>query len=105
TQHSMNTASTSVRRVVLLSGCLLLAVSARAENWPQWRGAKLDGVSNETGLPTTWSKTENVVWRLPLAGSAGATPVVWDDHIFLTTADGSDLKLVCVSTSGNQLWD
>ena len=36
----------------------------RAENWPQWRGAKLDGVSHETSLPTKWSKSENVVWRL-----------------------------------------
>ena len=53
----------------------------RAENWPQWRGAQNDGVSHETSLPTHWSKTENVAWRLPLPGPAGATPVVWQDPI------------------------
>jgi outer membrane protein assembly factor BamB len=26
-----------------------------AQNWPQWRGPTLDGVSTETGLPDTWS--------------------------------------------------
>ena len=35
-------------------------------NWPQWRGPNLDGTSGETGLPTTWSDTENVAWTLEL---------------------------------------
>ncbi len=83
---------------------LALAASAHAENWPQWRGARLDGISRETNLPTTWSKTENVAWRLPLPGPAGATPVIWDDHIFLTTVDGDQLDLYCVSTDGKLLW-
>ncbi|MGE0610611.1 MAG: PQQ-binding-like beta-propeller repeat protein [Pirellulales bacterium] len=82
-----------------------IQAAAGAENWPQWRGAKLDGVSQETNLPTTWSKTENVVWRLPLAGPAGSTPAIWGDRIFLTTADGSDLKLLGISTAGEKLWE
>jgi outer membrane protein assembly factor BamB len=77
---------------------------ARAENWPQWRGPQLNGVSAETGLPTKWSAKENVAWRLPLPGPAGATPVVWDDHIFLTSVDGQDLELIAADTSGKQLW-
>jgi outer membrane protein assembly factor BamB len=77
---------------------------ARAENWPQWRGAKLDGISHETGLPGQWSKTENIAWRFALPGPAGATPVVWDDHIYLTSAEGSDLVLLAISTEGKQLW-
>ena len=79
--------------------------SARAENWPQWRGPRHDGVSVETNLPTTWSNTENVAWRFALPGPAGATPIVWDDHIFLTSAKGPDLVLLCVSTAGKPLWD
>lgn len=75
-----------------------------AENWPQWRGSQLDGVSHETGLPTQWSQTENVAWRLPLPGPAGATPVVWDNRIFVTSVSGSDLLLLCVSTKGQELW-
>ncbi len=91
--------------VCLLAGLtLIFATSANAENWPQWRGAKLDGISHETGLPQTWSKTENVVWRAELPGPAGATPVVWDDHIYLTSAEGTDLVLLAFGTDGKQLW-
>src|SRR3990172_8034440 len=75
-----------------------------AENWPQWRGPANNGVSSETNLPTRWSKTEHVAWRLPLPGPAGATPVVWNDRIFLTSTDGEKLLLMCVGTDGKELW-
>lgn len=91
-----------------ISFALLLALAimrpAAAENWPQWRGARLDGISGETNLPTTWSKTDNVAWRLPMPGPAGASPVVWNDRIFVTSADGDELVLLCVSTAGEPLW-
>src|SRR3954453_10417199 len=86
-------------------GFLACASIARADNWPQWRGANIDGICQEKGLPTRWSKTENVAWRTPLPGQAGATPVVWGDRIFLTSAnDEGDLLLVCLNTSGKILW-
>lgn len=81
-----------------------VGLAAQAENWPQWRNDKLNGISAEKGLPTKWSKEENVVWRLPLPGPAGATPVVWGDKIFLTTVDGKNLDLMCVNTDGKKLW-
>ncbi len=77
---------------------------ARAENWPQWRGAKLDGISAEKDLPTKWSATENIAWRLPLPGPAGATPVVWGEQIFLTSVDGEKLVLICVGNDGKEQW-
>ena len=75
-----------------------------AENWPQWRGADLTGISNESDIPTVWSKTKNVAWQIELPGKAGATPVIWDDRIYLTTSNGDDLELWCVSTDGKKLW-
>jgi len=89
---------------MVLGSLLLLTSFVHGENWPQWRGPRMDGTSQETGLPLTWSKTENVLWRLPLAGQAGATPAIWGDRIFLTDAEGSDLVLRCVSTDGRALW-
>ncbi len=93
----------TIASVVAVSCFCLLASSGYAD-WPQWRGARLDGVSDETNLPTTWSKTENVAWRLPLPGSAGSTPIVTGDRIFVTSVSGSDLLLICVSTDGKELW-
>ena len=83
---------------------LSLVSAVRAENWPQWRGAKLDGVSREKNLPVQWTKSENVAWRLELPGPAGASPVVWGDRIFLTSIEGEKLILMCVSTAGKELW-
>lgn len=62
-------------------------------------------MSRDAGLPTIWTATENVLWKAPLPGPAGSTPVVWDDHIFLTSAKGQDLVLLCLDTSGKQLWE
>ena len=99
----------ALRRTRLWLGCALILgltpQAVRAENWPQWRGANHDGVSRETGLPTTWSATENALWRTPLPGPAGATPVVWEDRIFLTSAKEQDLVLICLDTSGKVLWE
>ncbi len=76
---------------------LLFSLQARGENWPQWRGVKSDGISAEKNIPTTWSKSENIAWRTPMPGQAGATPCIWDNQIYVTSADGDDLVLLCLS--------
>lgn len=88
---------------------LLIAVSVGiigfGENWPQWRGPGLNGISSEQGLPTHWSTSKNVRWRLALPDRSGATPIIWGDHIYLNVASGEDLALWCVSrSSGEVLW-
>lgn len=95
-----------VGRILLAAALILLAVPAivRAENWPQWRGANHDGISHETGVPTEWSESKNVLWKLPLPGMGGSTPAVWGDRIFLTSEDKGDIVLLCISTKGTELW-
>ncbi|MCB1035009.1 MAG: PQQ-binding-like beta-propeller repeat protein [Acidobacteria bacterium] len=94
----------------LLSSLLALALApAVAADWPQWRGPALDGSSEETGLPLTWSATENVLWRLAMPARSAATPIVWGDRIFLNISYDPDkdgrLELWCVSRSeGKVLW-
>jgi outer membrane protein assembly factor BamB len=77
-----------VRRTVFLSMLVasLTTVTLFADNWPQWRGPELNGVSRERGLTTTWTQTENVAWKLALPSRSGATPIVWNDTIFLNVA-------------------
>ena len=76
----------------------------RAENWPAWRGPNGNGISSEQNIATEWSRTKNVAWRTELPGPAGATPVVWENRIFLTSADGDNLVLLCIATDGKQCW-
>ena len=77
----------------------------RADNWPQWRGPNGDGISAEKSIATTWSSSQNVAWRTPMPGQGGATPAVWGDTMFVTSADGDDLVLLCLDTaSGDVRW-
>src|SRR5262245_13116898 len=83
----------------------LSAAIVRAENWPQWRGSALNGTSGETGLPTRWSKTENITWKLAMPAFSASTPIVWGDRVFLNVAEGSDLYLWSVDrTRGTLMW-
>jgi outer membrane protein assembly factor BamB len=76
----------------------------RADNWPQWRGPDHDCISKEKNLPTEWSETKNIVWKMKMPGMGSGTPAVWGDHIFVNAEDGRDLFALCVSTSGKELW-
>ena len=81
-----------------------------AENWPHWRGPNFDGTTDEKGLPTTWSATEdgseNIRWQVDLPGPAGSTPAVWQDRIFVTSGDkaGDGLWVMAFDRSGKELW-
>jgi outer membrane protein assembly factor BamB len=91
---------------LLAACCLLLTATAftRADNWPQWRGPENNGISKETNLPAEWGETKNLAWKLKLPGMAGSTPVIWGERIFLTSADGKDVVLLCANTGGRELW-
>ena len=74
------------------------------DNWPQWRGARLDNYSSETGLPAEFGKDKNLLWRVEMPGPAGSSPIVWNERIFVTSANGEKLELIAFDTSGKQLW-
>ncbi|HEX6285490.1 MAG TPA: PQQ-binding-like beta-propeller repeat protein [Pyrinomonadaceae bacterium] len=93
-------------RILGILGVLVISLSvARAENWPQWRGPNLNGISNEKNLPVKWTPEENVAWKVALPGVSGSTPIIWRDRIFLSVADGDNLALWCVSkNNGEVVW-
>jgi outer membrane protein assembly factor BamB len=84
----------------MLSGLALLA-----ENWPQWRGPELNGISPEKNLPVRWTTSDNIAWKLALPDRSGATPIIWGDTIFLNVGEARDLQLWAVDKkSGAILW-
>ncbi|MGZ5436771.1 MAG: PQQ-binding-like beta-propeller repeat protein [Pyrinomonadaceae bacterium] len=77
----------------------------RAENWPQWRGPSLNGISTEKNLPVKWTTEENVAWKLAMPEWSGSTPIIWRDRIFLNVAEKDQLYLWCVDrTKGTMVW-
>src|SRR6185503_3343081 len=94
-----------MRRVGVVTLLFISFVVARAQNWPQWRGPSLNGVSNEKNLPVKWTGEENVSWKVPMPSYSGSTPIIWRDRIFLNVADGDSLFLWCLNkTNGDALW-
>jgi outer membrane protein assembly factor BamB len=74
------------RTVFVILMVLALSALPHAENWPQFRGLQGGVADDDPKLPDTWSSTENVIWKLDVPGYAWSSPVVWGDHIFITTA-------------------
>lgn len=74
------------------AAALLLAlvpgiVTAADNPWPQFRGPHSAGVAaDDPRLPERWSTTENVRWKTAIPGTGWSSPVVWGDHVFVTTA-------------------
>ena len=94
-------------RLPITLALLLAALPLHAENWPGWRGPRLDGTSLERELPTKWSATENILWKTELPGSGHASPIVWGDRIFTVAAlaESEDRQLLCLDRqNGALLW-
>jgi outer membrane protein assembly factor BamB len=78
------------------------------ENWAQFRGPNGQGISSATGLPERWSATENITWKTPIPGEGWSSPIVWNNHIFLTTTteEGKNCHVIAVDRlTGRILWD
>ena len=72
---------------MLLCATLGLAVASADDHWPRFRGAEGAGVAaDHPSLPDTWSPSQNVVWSIDVPGRSWSSPVVWGDHVFVTTA-------------------
>lgn len=78
------------------SGCLIgvlfaaasLFVTSLQANWPQWRGPHSNGSTKQArDLPVTWTQNENVLWRTKTPSWSAATPIVWGDTVFITSAE------------------
>lgn len=89
---------------VCVVACLLIATT-QAEQWPGWRGPRRDGTSIQTSLPLEWSTTKNVVWKAQVEGTGHSSPIIWDDHLFLTTCNEStrERKLLCYDRKAGEL--
>ncbi len=88
-----------------------------AGDWTQFRGSGGLGVSDEAGIPTTWSSTENVVWKVEMPGPGASSPITLGDRVFITCYSGYGLEpnegdqaalvrhLLCFSRKdGTEIW-
>lgn len=60
--------------------------TAAERNWPQWRGPHANGISKFATPPIQWSETTNINWKVEIPGRGSASPIVWNDRVFVLTA-------------------
>jgi len=75
-----------MKRAILAALIVISVISSlRGEDWAQFRGRGAGSIPDNPKLPERWSGTENVVWKLDVPGRGWSSPVVWGDHMFVTT--------------------
>ena len=79
--------------------------AADANDWPWWRGAERDNHAVGAQPPTTWSDTENIVWKVEVPGRGHASPVVCGKQVFVATADeaSQEQQLLCYDRATGKL--
>ena len=84
-----------LRRALVVSVAFWAAVVAAAANdfadqsqhqWHQWRGPLANGTAPHGDPPITWSEGQNIRWKARLPGEGSATPIIWEDQVFVATA-------------------
>jgi len=98
-----------MKQILLLLALFQLGAGVvHAQNWPQFRGPNTQGHSAETNLPLKWSATENIAWKTALPGEGWSSPIVWGEHIFVTTATdgGVTCRVIALNRkTGKIIWN
>ena len=79
-----------------------------AKYWSRWRGPSGQGLVKSGKYTDKWSPTQGVKWKSAVPGRGHSSPIVWGDHIFLTTSheEGAKVSMVAFRRSdGKQLWE
>ncbi len=89
----------------LLAFCVL-----SQEQWPQFRGPNADAHVVGKPIPSQWSDTRNVAWKIEIPGLGWSSPVVGNGKVFLTTAvprgAGLSLRVMALDCkTGRTVWD
>lgn len=93
-------------RLILASALLSVTAADAAENWPRFRGENGTGLSHQKGIPVTWTDSD-FAWKVEFPNIGHSAPVVWDKHLFVTTATegGSNRFLHCLNAdTGAEQW-
>ncbi|MEL6821224.1 MAG: PQQ-binding-like beta-propeller repeat protein [Calditrichota bacterium] len=79
----------------------------KSDSWPGLRGSG-NGYYSGPELPLSWSDSTNISCSIDLPGYGQSSPVIWNDLVFVTSAEGKmkdTLNVLCVNvTDGKTIW-
>ena len=82
-----------IKALLIVVWLMLISSGVSAnDEWPMFRGIDAGVATDHPDLPEHWSETENVVWKVDIPGLGWSSPIIWGDHVFVTTAisDGEE---------------
>lgn len=80
-------------------------IASPEAGWPQFRGVRRDGVSDERGLLATWPEAgPQVLWSAENLGRGYSSPIIAGGRIYLTGDVGGELHVFALDLAGKPLW-
>src|SRR5262249_29685182 len=80
----------------------------RQTDWPWWPAITANASSTTAIPPQVGMRAANIEWEGPLPGSGHSSPIVWDDNVFVTTAEESpqSQSILCIDIhDGHVRWN
>jgi len=80
-------------------------IASPEPDWPQWRGKRRDGISDEKGLLTAWpDEGPKLLWKVDGLGVGWSSPIVVKDRLYITGDVEDQLVIFAFDTAGRLLW-
>ena len=80
-------------------------ISSPEPDWPQWRGPRRDGISNEKKLLSSWPDSgPKLLWKIDGLGKGWSCPIIVAQRLYITGDVGDDLVIFAIDRSGTVQW-
>ena len=80
-------------------------IASPESDWPQWRGPRRDGISDEKGLLQSWPDGgPKLLWKTDGLGKGWSSPIIVGKRIFITGDVYNDLVVFALDRSGTVKW-
>ena len=80
-------------------------IASPEQGWPQWRGPRRDGISDEKGLLQSWPEAgPELLWKVDGLGKGWSSPIIVGDRLYITGDVGDDLVVFAFNRDGKEQW-
>jgi outer membrane protein assembly factor BamB len=83
---------------------VIVATSASAQDWSQWRGSNRDAKATDFKAPQTWPKELTRKWKITV-GEGVATPALVGDKLYVfSRQEGNEITRCLNAVDGKEIW-
>ena len=80
-------------------------IASPEPDWPQWRGPRRDGISEERGLLQSWSDGgPTLLWKVDGLGKGWSSPIIVGERLYITGDIDDDLVIFAFDRNGTVQW-